>query len=125
MACRLSWVSKPLMETKNTCLLDPRVDRAAMSRATILSWSPSLLPVGNGVARLTLLRAELIWVLAEMERALTRAYSFSNRLTRVAVMSWFNALLQAAEPNRGDCKPATGTDPVGVIWYCTAVLPDR
>ncbi len=54
-----------------------------------------------------------------------RAYSDSNRWVRGEVIRPCSAVEQAAEPNSGFLMPFTGTEPVVVTWYCTALWPER
>jgi hypothetical protein len=121
---RKSCVSKPPMDTKNTCRLAPSALRAAIILATIASWSARVLPAGNTVLSAgTPANAEVSAALASMARAMTRVCSACIRWLRLAVVRLRSASLQAVEPNSGALMPRKATEPVGATWYCTACCP--
>src|SRR5450830_737854 len=69
-------------------------------------------------------RAPVSTLSASTERLATRLYSPSSKWLRGWVIRVRRASLAAEEPNRGDFRPASGTEPLVDIWYCTAEAPD-
>ena len=119
-------MSKPPIETKNTCRLVFVVAAVEIIRATNLSWSASALPAGNGgVNPGAPASAAVRTAPASIDRLATREYSFSNKCVRGAVTSDCKAVEHAVEPNSGAAMPLNATGPVVETWYCTALLPER
>src|ERR1044072_1487053 len=122
----LSWVSKPPRLTKKTCRLAPNSCDTEIRRATMRSWSASVLLAGNGVAIAgPAARAPLTWAWRSNERFETRACSSSNRFVRGAVISARRVLIPVAAPNRGEAFFRSGTGPVEVTAYWAAARPER
>jgi len=96
---RKSWVSKPPSDTMNTWRLAPRVLRALMRRATILSWSASELPLGKAKVVAVVLASAVVTAPSEaMERAATLVYSFSSLCVPVCCTRARRAVVTALEP---------------------------
>ena len=101
-ASKLSWVSKPPSETKNTWRLLLSALREAMMRATMRSWADSgLAPVklANGALPAGKpLSAAVILLSAEMARRVTLLYSFSSTWPLLAWRMVCMASRTALEP---------------------------
>ena len=124
-AIRLSCKSKPPIDTKNTCRFAPKLERAAIKRATTLSWSANELPAVNGVVNVTPLRALLICDSAPIERVVTLLYSFSSVCTRFCCSNEVMAVLTAAELYTLFLTLLIGTAPLVLTWYDSALSPAK
>ena len=95
----------------------PSALRAPMSRATILSWFASGLPVPNDVVGFTPASALFTTPSISIERRVTMAYSFSSTCVLLRVMSALSA-------SRSGVFSALMRDrAAGLIWYCSASRP--
>ena len=103
----------------------PRLVRAPIRRATILSWLASELLLGKVVDSVTPASPLVIWLSAVTARVVTRLYSFSSVCVRGCWMSDVSALCTADDPYTRFFTPLMATAPLVLTWYCRAESPDR